>query len=67
MNNTQYTTSLNARRYEWLRDNGHLDRWWSVQGPKDKSKNIDTDIDNAMSELAIKPGAGKPTICHKHG
>jgi hypothetical protein len=39
-----------AIRYRWLRDNKHLDQWWSVQGPKDKSDNIDADIDAAMLE-----------------
>lgn len=39
-----------AERYCWLRDNGHLDMFWSVQGPSDKAANIDADIDEAMKE-----------------
>lgn len=37
-------------RYRWLRDNGHLDVWWSVEGPADRCANIDADIDTAMGE-----------------
>lgn len=37
-----------AERYRWLRDNKHLDIWWSVDGDKDRCKNIDDDIDAAM-------------------
>lgn len=44
-----YESAADAFRYRWLRDNGHLDSWWSVQGPKDKAANIDTDIDAAMA------------------
>lgn len=43
-----------SERYQWLKDNGHLDMWWSVQGPEDKSDNIDADIDEAMSEQKLK-------------
>jgi hypothetical protein len=39
-----------SKRYRWLRDNGHLDIWWSVEGPEEKSKNIDADIDEAIKE-----------------
>lgn len=44
-------TEKQAARYRWLRDNKHLDAWWSVQGPKDRRANIDADIDNAMEEV----------------
>jgi uncharacterized membrane protein YgaE (UPF0421/DUF939 family) len=39
-----------AQRYRWLRDNKHLDIWWSVEGPANRCENIDVDIDEAMSE-----------------
>lgn len=39
-----------ARRYRWLRDNKHLDIWWSVEGPKDRCDNIDADIDAAIEQ-----------------
>lgn len=39
-----------GERYRWLRDNGHLDIWWSVSGPKDRCANIDADIDAARRE-----------------
>lgn len=39
-----------ALRYRWLRDNKHLDGWWSVEGPEDRAENIDSDIDTAMQE-----------------
>ena len=39
-----------AQRYRWLRDNKHLDIWWSVEGPVNRCDNIDVDIDEAMSE-----------------
>lgn len=39
-----------ARRYRWLRDNKHLDIWWSVDGPEDRCDNIDADIDAAMDD-----------------
>ena len=39
-----------AKRYRWLRDNKHLDVWWSVEGPKDRCNNIDSDIDTAMKD-----------------
>lgn len=39
-----------AERYRWLKEQGHLNSWWSVQGPEDRSKNIDADIDTARSE-----------------
>jgi len=42
--------NLESRRYRWLRDNKHLDMWWSVEGPKDRCKNIDADIDEAMRD-----------------
>lgn len=38
-----------AERYRWLRDNGHLNIWWSVEGPEDRCDNIDADIDEAMN------------------
>ena len=41
-----------AARYRWLRDNKHLDIWWSVEGPEDRCDNIDADIDSAMLEDA---------------
>ena len=41
---------LDAQRYRWLRDNKHLDLWWSVEGPTNRCHNIDTDIDEAMNE-----------------
>lgn len=41
---------FDALRYRWLRDNGHLDAFWSAQGPEDKAANIDADIDEAMKE-----------------
>lgn len=41
-----------AVRYRWLRDNNHLNIWWSVDGPKDRCANIDADIDAAMNEAA---------------
>lgn len=44
--------AADARRYRWLRDNKHLDRWWSVSGPNDRCDNIDADIDEAMKEAA---------------
>ncbi len=37
-----------ALRYRWLRDNKHLDIWWSVEGNSDHNQNIDDDIDEAM-------------------
>lgn len=37
-----------AMRYRFLRDNKHLDKWWSVAGPSDRCENIDADIDEAM-------------------
>lgn len=40
-----------ATRYQWLRDNGHLNSWWSVQGPADRCANIDEDIDTAIAEI----------------
>lgn len=43
-----------AERYRWLRDSGHLNQWWSMQGPKDRRKNIDADIDMAMKEAPNK-------------
>jgi len=39
-----------AQRYRWLRDNKHLDIWWSVEGSTDRCANIDDDIDSAISE-----------------
>jgi len=39
-----------ARRYRWLRDNKHLDIWWSVEGPEDRCDNIDADIDAAIEQ-----------------
>ncbi len=39
-----------AEKYRWLRDNKHLDIWWSVEGPKDRCKNIDIDIDQAIED-----------------
>lgn len=39
-----------ASRYRWLRDNKHLDIWWSVSGPNDRCENIDMDIDEAIKE-----------------
>ena len=39
-----------AERYQWLRDNKHLDIFWSVAGNKDRCKNIDDDIDQAIKE-----------------
>jgi len=39
-----------SQRYRWLRDNKHLDMWWSVDGPDNRHDNIDTDIDEAMNE-----------------
>lgn len=39
-----------AQRYRWLRDNKHLDLWWSVEGPFNRCDNIDADIDEAMNE-----------------
>ena len=39
-----------ANRYRWLRDNGHLNQWWSVQGAEHRCDNIDDDIDEAMAE-----------------
>ena len=44
-------TKKQAARYRWLRDNKHLDAWWSVQGPKGRCANIDADVDNAMEEV----------------
>jgi len=45
----KYNESIkDAKRYRWLRDNKHLDRWWSVEGPGDRCANIDQDIDNAI-------------------
>lgn len=41
-----------ALRYRWLRDNKHLDVWWSVDGPEDRCANIDADIDAAIKEDA---------------
>lgn len=38
-----------AIRYRWLRDNGHLNKWWSSAGPSDRCENIDADIDAAMT------------------
>jgi hypothetical protein len=40
----------NAARYKWLRDNKHLDEWWSTQGSLDRCENIDADIDAAIRE-----------------
>lgn len=40
----------------WLRDNKHLDIWWSVDGNKDRCKNIDDDIDQA---IASEPKKGE--------
>ena len=47
-----------ANRYVWLRDNKHLDTWWSVQGPEDRKKNIDADIDAAMKAQRCSFGGG---------
>ncbi|WP_155774340.1 hypothetical protein [Burkholderia pseudomultivorans] len=48
-----------AERYRWLRDNKHLDAWWSVTGPTDRCENIDADIDGAMTDaLAQRQGEG---------
>ena len=39
-----------AMRYRWLRDNGYLNKWWSIVGPNSRCENIDNDIDEAMQE-----------------
>lgn len=44
----------NSKRYKWLRDNGHLDIWWSVDGSSERCKNIDEDIDAAILENEIR-------------
>ena len=45
-----YDLQNDANRYRWLKDQGHLDIWWSVEGSKDRIKNIDEDIDQAIME-----------------
>jgi hypothetical protein len=51
-----------AIRYRWLRDNKHLDIWWSVSGPSDRAQNIDADIDAAIEDDAIyQPEQGYKT------
>jgi hypothetical protein len=45
-----------AERYRWLRDNKHLDAWWSVAGPIDRCENIDADIDGAMTAARAQGG-----------
>jgi len=42
-----------AGRYRWLRNSGHLDAFWSVEGPEDRRDNIDADIEDAMAEHAL--------------
>jgi len=42
--------AADAKRYRWLRDNKHLDIWWSMQGPENRCDNIDEDIDEAMED-----------------
>lgn len=51
----KYNSAIkDAKRYRWLRDSGHLDQWWSVEGPiegpENKASNIDCDIDAAIEE-----------------
>lgn len=41
----------NASRYVWLRERKYLDLFWSVEGSKNKSRNIDEDIDTARRPL----------------
>lgn len=50
LNKPESEIEKQAARYRWLRDNKHLDIWWSVQGPKDRCANIDADIDAAMED-----------------
>lgn len=52
-------TLKQAARYRWLRDNKHLDVWWSVEGPSDRCDNIDRDIDEAMAQ-SQRPEGGTP-------
>jgi len=51
---TKYNVAIeDAGRYRWLRDSGHLDMFWSVEGPEDRCDNIDADIEDAMAEDAV--------------
>lgn len=52
-----------AERYRWLRDNKHLDIWWSVDGPEDRCENIDADVDEAM--LGMRTQDLRPTDCRE--
>ena len=50
----QYNTAIeDAGRYRWLREAGHLDKFWSVEGPGERNDNIDADIEDAMAEDAV--------------
>ena len=39
-----------AANYRWLRDQGFLDSWWSMDLPGDRCASIDSDIEAAMLE-----------------
>ena len=39
-----------AANYRWLRDQGFLDSWWSMDLPSDRCASIDSDIEAAMLE-----------------
>ena len=50
----QYNAAIeDAGRYRWLRDSGHLNMFWSVDGSEDRRDNIDADIEDAMAEHAL--------------
>jgi hypothetical protein len=50
----EYNAAIeDAGRYRWLREAGHLDQFWSVEGPISRGDNIDADIEEAMVEDAV--------------
>jgi len=51
---TKYNVAIeDAGRYRWLRDSGHLDAFWSVDGTEVRCDNIDVEIEDAMAEHAL--------------